>query len=230
MPPPMHEAFKTWDTPEESLESVEARIHDGAARDELHARAAQYARHILAVPWLALRPTDLVVEIGSGVGYIMQGVAEAAGLASINGLDVARGMIAHAEERIRRDGLPPGRFRFHHYDGVHMPWRDGTVDLFYSVAAIQHIPKPFAYNLFLEAHRCLRPGGTAFLHLLGWDFVPKQYLSFAEEVRNQVEGKTTHWHHYYDREELEALFTHGLGAPRRIVLQDGVSIWVAWQK
>ena len=226
----MREAFQTWDTPEESLESVEERIHDGAPRAKLHERAAEYARHILAVPWLALRPTDAVVEIGSGVGYIMQAVAEAAGLQRITGLDVAMGMIAHAEERIRRDRLSSERYRFQHYDGVHMPWEDGTVDLFYSVAAIQHIPKPFAYNLFLEANRCLRPGGTAFLHLLGWGFVSQQYLSFAEEIRNQVSGATTHWHHYYDREELEALFTHALGSPRRILMEDGVSIWVAWQK
>jgi len=226
----MHEAFKTWDLANESLESVEDRIHDGAPREKLHERAAECAQRVLSVPWLRVAPEAAVAELGPGVGYIMQAMAQQAGLARIHGLDVAPAMIAHANARIRRDGLSPERFRFEHYDGVHFPWKDDTLDLFYSIAAVQHIPKPYAYNAFFEMNRCLKPGGTAFLQLLSWDFVPRQYHSFAEEVRNQVTGATTHWHHYYDREELEAILTHGLKPSMRILVPDGVSIWMAWRK
>jgi ubiquinone/menaquinone biosynthesis C-methylase UbiE len=227
----MQDAFKTWDIADETLESVEARIHDGVPREKLHARADGYAKRVLnAAPWLRVQPSDTIVEVGPGVGYIMQAVAERCGAAAITGLDVAPAMIGHAQARLQRDGLSPDRFRFQHYDGVHFPWPDASVDLFYSVAAIQHIPKPFAYNVFLEIHRCLRPHGTAVLHLLSWEFVADGQVNFAEEIRHQVTGTQTHWHHFYDRTELETIVQHVLKAStHRIDARHG-SIWLAWQK
>jgi ubiquinone/menaquinone biosynthesis C-methylase UbiE len=226
----MHDAFKAWDLAEEPLEAVEARIHDGAPREGLRERGLECAQRILAVPWLSLRPEDTVVEVGSGVGYIMQAVAERSGLARVTGLDVAPSMIAHAKARLRRDGLPLERFRFERYDGLTFPWPDATVDLFYSIATIQHIPKPHAYQVLLEMHRCLKPGGTAFIQVLSWDFMHKHGISFATEIQNQIRGAKTHWHHYYDTRELEAILTHGLEAPYRIIASDGTSLWAAWRK
>jgi SAM-dependent methyltransferase len=227
----MQDAFKTWDIAEESLESVEARIHDGVPREKLHARAGGYARRVLgAAPWLRLGHADTIVEVGPGVGYIMQAVAEQSGAAAITGLDVAPSMIAHAHARLVRDALSPERFRFQHYDGVHFPWADGTVDLFYSVAAIQHIPKPFAYNMFLEMQRCLRPGGTAVLHLLSWEFVARGQVNFADEIRHQVTGAQTHWHHFYDQTELATIVQHVLNASKHRIDAGHGSIWLSWQK
>lgn len=227
----MHDAFKTWDAASETLEAVEARIHDGVPLGQLHERAGGYARRVLrAAPWLHVRPADAVVEVGPGVGYIMQAIADQAGIDRVSGLDVAPSMIAHAEARLKRDGLSAERFRFLHYDGANFPWPDGTIDLFYSVAAIQHIPKPFAYNVFLEMHRCLRPGGTAIVHLLSWEFVSRGHVDFAAEVRRQVAGVHTHWHHFYDRTELETIVRHVLKASRHRLDEERGSLWLAWQR
>lgn len=227
----MHDAFRTWDAPGETLEAVEARIHDGVPREKLHERAGAYAKQIRrAAPWLRIGSTDLVVEVGPGVGYVMEAIAEQSGAATITGLDVAPSMIAHAEARLKRDGLPPDRFRFQAYDGVHFPWPDGAVDVFYSVAAIQHIPKPHAYNVFLEMHRCLKPGGTAIVHLLSWEYVAAGRVDFADEVRRQVAGAHTHWHHFYDRTELETIVRHVLKAARHRLDEESGSFWLAWQK
>src|SRR6185436_4682690 len=96
----------------ETLESVEARIHDGAPLDRLHDRARGYARQVLkTAPWLSVKRGDTIVEVGPGVGYIMQAVAEQCGAAVITGLDVAAGMIAHAQARLRRDKLSPEQFQ-----------------------------------------------------------------------------------------------------------------------
>ena len=227
----MHEAFKAWDAAQETLESIEDRIHDGVPREKLLDRGAGYAARVLAAPtWMKLRPKDLVVEIGSGVGYVMQALADQAGLERVTGLDVAPAMIEHAKARLQRDGLPAERFAFQHYDGITLPWKDGTVDLFYSVAVVLHIPKPLAYHLMLEIQRCLKPGGTAVLQTLSWDFLPHHHLSFAQEIENQVKGTTTHWHHFYDRIELETILTHGLHVREQRIAQEGASIWVAWRK
>ena len=73
----MNDAFKTWDAAGETLESVEARIHDGIPVDRLHDRARSYARRVLkTAPWLSVKSSDAIVEVGPGVGYIMQAVAE----------------------------------------------------------------------------------------------------------------------------------------------------------
>jgi ubiquinone/menaquinone biosynthesis C-methylase UbiE len=227
----MQDAFKTWDAAGETLEAVEARIHDGVPREKLHERAAGYARRVLrAAPWLRVNRSDTIVEVGPGVGYIMQAVAEQSGAAAITGLDVAPSMIAHAEARLQRDGLSADRFRFQQYDGVRFPWPDETIDLFYSVAAIQHIPKPFAYNVFLEMQRCLRPRGTAVIHLLSWDFVARGHVNFADEIRHQVSGAHTHWHHFYDRAELETILRYVLKASTSRFDEEHGSIWMAWQK
>lgn len=227
----LHDAFKTWDAAGETLESVEARIHDGVPREKLHERAASYARRVLrAAPWLRVHPTSTIVEVGPGVGYIMQAIAEQSGATTVTGLDVAPSMIAHGEARLVRDGLSRERFRFQHYDGVHFPWPDDAVDVFYSVAAIQHIPKPYAYNVLLEMHRCLRPGGTAVVHLLSWDFVARGQVNFADEIRHQVTGVHTHWHHFYDQTELETIVRHVLQASRHRIDEERGSIWLSWQR
>jgi ubiquinone/menaquinone biosynthesis C-methylase UbiE len=228
----MHAAFKVWDTAGESLESIEARIHDGVPRHQLLERAAGFAVRVLSLPpWLELRPEDTVVEVGPGVGYVMQALAEQSGVAHVTGLDVAAAMADFGRARIRRDGLSADRFRFELYDGVTFPWPDGTVDLFYSVAAIQHIPKPYAYNVLLEMQRCLKPGGTAVVQTLSWELLPRQqHITFAQEIKNQISGATTHWHHFYDAQELEAILSYGLRASRKRIETEDVSIWAAWQK
>jgi ubiquinone/menaquinone biosynthesis C-methylase UbiE len=226
----MEDAFKTWDAAGETLESVETRIHDGVPLDRLHDRARGYAQRVLkTAPWLSVKRDDTIVEVGPGVGYIMQAIAERSGAAAITGLDVAAGMIAHARARLHRDGLSPERFQFREYDGLHFPWPDDSVDLFYSVAAIQHIPKPYAYNILLEMQRCLRPRGTAVVHLLSWEFVARGH-DFAAEIHRQLTGAHTHWHHFYDRTELETIVRYALKASRhRVELEHG-SLWLAWQK
>lgn len=227
----MHDAFKVWNLADESLEAVEARIHDGVPPEKLHDRAAGFALRVQrAAAWLQVRPTDEVVEVGSGVGYVMQAFAQQTGVEHVTGLDVAPTMVAQARARLQRDGLPAERFRFEVYDGVTFPWSDGSIDLFYSVAAIQHIPKPYAYNVLLEMQRCLKPGGTAVVQLLTWDILARHHTGFAEEIRNQIRGTTTHWHHFYDRIELEAILKHGLHAREHSLGTEDISIWAAWRK
>jgi protein-L-isoaspartate O-methyltransferase len=185
----MEDAFKTWDAADESLEAIEARIHDGVERNRLTDRARGYARRVvMAAPWLSLRPSAVVVEVGPGVAYVMQAVAELAGLDRIRGLDVAPAMVGHARARLRRDGLSEERFQLELYDGVTSPWPDGMADLCYSVAAIQHVPKPFAYNILFEMHRCLAAGGTAVVHVLNWSAVTEYGFSLRNESTARSSG------------------------------------------
>jgi SAM-dependent methyltransferase len=224
-------AFETWEASNESLEQVEARIHDGVPQNELLSRARRYVARIIELfPWFSIASGKPPVEIGPGVGYIMQAFAEATGVQTVIGLDVAAGMIRHARTRLARDGLSTQRFQFEIYDGVHLPWNEGEIGAFYSVAAMQHIPKPYAYNLLFEIHRCLAPGGCVAIHLLSWGHLPYSGVSIRSEVANQISDATGHLHHYWDRIEIDAIMKHGVMPRDYHVHEDEDLIWIGWRK
>lgn len=226
----MHDAFKIWDNPAEPLSSVEARIHDGAPTEALRKRAADYVGQIRHCALVRLRPDAAAVEVGSGVGYIMEEFARRTGVKRVTGLDVAPAMVERARERLARDGVDFAEFDFALYDGKTFPWPDGSIDFFYSVASIQHIPKPYAYNVLFEVQRCLKTGGGAVIHLLAWDQLSSESFSFVDEVKRQISNQVTHWHHFYDEIELRAICDNALKpASFRITPVPG-SVWLSWVK
>jgi hypothetical protein len=62
-----------WNDPTESLENVNRRIHDGVPLESLAARAQSYVDQIVGLfPYARLKDSASIMEIGSGVGYIME--------------------------------------------------------------------------------------------------------------------------------------------------------------
>jgi SAM-dependent methyltransferase len=218
---------KVWNDPNESLEGVIGRIHDGVPVELLEARGQSYVDQIFDLFPYA-RPADgaSIMEIGSGVGYIMEAMdkgARARGitLGKIMGLDIAEHMLERAKSRLSGNPI----FSFMRYDGLHVPLPDRSLDLIYSVACLQHVPKPYVYNLFFEIRRLLKSDGHAVVHLLGFKFLPKQekLSPWRDEIRQQIYKIEGHWHHFYSVEELQ----HVLQASsfKHIDIRDGESIW-----
>jgi len=142
--------------------------------------------------------------------------------ATITGLDIAENMLAKA--KLRLGGSGP--YRFLHYDGITVPLPDASLDFVYSVAALQHVPKPYVYNLFFEIRRLLKPAGFAVLHLLSFKHLPEQeqHSPWRHEVRRQIGRDTGHWHHFYSRTELENVLQVGTGFSSVDIRENG-SIW-----
>lgn len=212
---PLSAAAEAWNNPDESLDSIERRIHDGFPVEQLDHRADLYCNDLFArFPYM--RPKDgwRAMEVGSGVGYIMQGMArrfDAQGVKNytITGLDIAEHMLAKAKERIGGDP----RYAFQHYDGVNVPLPDGSLDFIYSVAAIQHIPKVYVYNLFFEFKRLLKPDGFGVFQFLPFRDLHKQnvHTPWRHEISQQVANAPGHWHNFYTTEELENVLRDGTG-------------------
>jgi ubiquinone/menaquinone biosynthesis C-methylase UbiE len=222
-------AFKTWDRAE-SLGSIERRIHDGVPVSMLHERADNYLNTLsTAFPWTLPRKGAVILEIGSGVGYIMQAASAKLRPSRIIGLDVAPAMIEKAKERLARDrvGIPA---EFLAYDGITIPLDDQSIDFIYSVACLQHIPKPYVYNLFGEMLRILKPGGAAALHFLSFSVlkIRKDSFDFKLETAQQLAGAEGHWHHFYSREELIQVLTNGYDAQRVEVKEIQGALWAAF--
>jgi len=226
-------AARTWDDPAEPIEATNARIHDGVPLERLADRADTYVRSIFdQFGRINVRATRRIMEIGSGTGFIMEGVERylgARGVApdSIAGLDIAPNMLAKAKSRIG-DRRP---FEFMLYDGLTIPVANDSVDLVYSVAALQHVPKLYVYNLFLQIARILKPDGFAVMHFLSVRHIPEQVRAepWAVEIRRQLNNETGHWHHFYAAEELQYVLRYGSGF-QYVDVRDGDSLWVCVSK
>jgi ubiquinone/menaquinone biosynthesis C-methylase UbiE len=146
---------------------------------------------------------DRVLEVGSGVGWIMQATAEGyPDITEVVGLDISENMIKRAQERWTH---PLARWVL--YDGMHFPFEDDHFDVVYSCAALQHVEKHHAFFIFKEIDRVLKPGGHAVLHLLYTAVLSHNSTSFEEECRNHIENRRdAHWHHFYSYDELVEVF------------------------
>jgi SAM-dependent methyltransferase len=226
-------AAATWNDPNETLESVNARIHDGVPLEKLEERADSYIRGIFGhFPYVRLPNRPVCLEIGSGTGYIMEALNRELlrrlnPPGSITGLDIAENMLARASRRLSGQGP----FRFLHYDGVNVPAPGESFDFIYSVAALQHVPKPYVYNLFFEVHRLLRPAGFAAFTLLSFNYLPTQerFIRWRDEINRQIKLEVGHWHHYYSKDELDNVLKAGTGFPY-VDVRDEDGIWVCAHK
>lgn len=232
-PDTTHIAFKTWEAEGESLESVEARIHDGAPIDLLKQRASGYLELFDRLfPGLDLPERPAVMEIGSGVGYVIEAAIKRYRPGRIVGLDVASGMIGKARERLQRDGIDCSAIDFVHYDGVDAPLPDDSFDLIYSVACLQHAPRPYCYRALMEAQRLIRPGGRVLIHLLAYSHFREHMTPslFSAEVEQQIGLREGHWHHYYSIDEMDAVLRHGLDARNPLVKEHAGSLYLSFGK
>ena len=94
-----------------------------------------------------------VLDLGCGTGYWTQRLAEHYPDAAITGLDLAPGMLAHAQAQYG-DAI-----RWQQGDAAALPLSDASVDLVFSNLAIQWCPDIGA--VMQELARVLAPGGQA---------------------------------------------------------------------
>lgn len=221
-------AAAAWDVSGETEEHVSQRIHDGVSLSQLSSRADSYVSQVLN---LAGCSPARVLEIGPGMGYILQGMSKRLPASSLSGLDISQSMIEKASARLNRVGITASLYP---YDGVNTPFPGGAFDLIYSVATLQHIPKPYVYNLFFEINRLLSHDGCAVLHFLHVSMLREQegFMPWMEEIAQQV-GKPHisernshgHWHHFYCAEELDWILKMTGFSDVRISIREG-SVWV----
>lgn len=214
--PATHIAFRTWEARGETLESVEARIHDGASIRHLHDRADSYLKTFERLfPGSAPDRSARIMEIGSGVGYVIEAALRRYKPSKIIGLDVAQGMIDVAKRRLTRDRVNTSNIEFVHYDGVDVPLPAESLDFIYSVASLQHAPRPYCFRALMEAYRLIRRGGVVFIHLLDYSHFAEHATTetFKQELQLQIRQHEGHWHHYYTAQEIEAVLRYGIGVP-----------------
>lgn len=127
----------------------------------------------------ALRPGDVVVDLGSGAGFdCFLAAARVGPTGRVIGVDMTPEMVERARALARRDGVTNVEFRLGEIEAL--PVANGLADMVISNCVINLSPeKP---RVFAEAFRVLRPGGV----LMVSDLVLRRPL--PERVRASVEA------------------------------------------
>jgi arsenite methyltransferase len=104
----------------------------------------------------ALRPGEIVIDLGSGAGFDCFLAAEQVGASGrAIGIDMTHEMLAKARGNAARIGVANVEFRLGELE--HLPVADNTADVVISNCVINLVPDKA--QVFREAFRVLKPGG-----------------------------------------------------------------------
>jgi ArsR family transcriptional regulator len=126
----------------------------------------------------AVPPGAEVVDLGTGAGRMLPGLAARAG--RVIGVDASPSLLDEARRRARTLGPAPVELRLG--DIEHLPLRDHEVDSALAHMVLHHVPEPA--RALREVARVLRPGGA----LLIGDFVRHDDESMRQRAGDQWLG------------------------------------------
>jgi ubiquinone/menaquinone biosynthesis C-methylase UbiE len=145
-----------------------------------------------------IRPTDVVMDLGCGIGRVARYVAGCC--ANLWAVDASETMLSLARKRLEE----LENIRFARSEGTRVPSIESeSVDFVYSILTLQHLEREDAFLLLREVHRVLRPGGAAFFTFPNFlsDVYLEAFLAYAErsEVENPARAR------FYTPEEVRRL-------------------------
>src|SRR6516162_7008979 len=106
-------------------------------------------------------PSGKVLDVGTGPGTLVRGIARSFPGLQVYGIDLSEDMIRLARAHARREQLTE-RVHFESCDVAHLPYPDQTFDVVVSTISMHHwseITQPLR-----ELHRVLRPGGRVWIY------------------------------------------------------------------
>jgi ubiquinone/menaquinone biosynthesis C-methylase UbiE len=128
----------------------------------------------IAAAKMAIRPGDVVLDLGCGPGADLPAFAEAAGRSGrVTGIDRDPDAVRQATERTA--GLPQVEVREGDIHSLDIP--AASVDKAHTDRVLQHVPDPRA--ALAEARRVLRDSGTAVFAEPDWDTLVIDYPDLA---------------------------------------------------
>ena len=141
------------------------------------------ARHLLAL--LKIHPAN-ALDLGCGTGEMLALLAEKFPAEKLSGLDLARGMIERARERL----LSCPRVVLQTGDMESLPYPDASFDLVVSNLALQWLESPS--RAFTEARRVLRAKGCFLFTTLAACTLPELHTAY-KKVFGQVDHFPRFW-------------------------------------
>ena len=141
---------------EDAFFFVDTRLpYRGGEHERFWSGGEEVVSRMLEMLGVELEPTDVVVDIGCGIGRLTRALAARA--AEVLALDVSSEMLARAQQL----NAQLGNVHWLHGDGTTLaPIADSSVDACFSHVVFNHIPDPaITLGYVREMGRVLRPGG-----------------------------------------------------------------------
>ncbi len=115
---------------------------------------------------LALRPGERVLDVGTGVGLLALGIADAVGPSGrVCGIDISESVL----EIARRQTGSRATIELRAADATSVPYEDDSFDVGVSTQVYEYVPDVNA--ALRELCRVLRPGGRALVIDTDWDSI-----------------------------------------------------------
>jgi ubiquinone/menaquinone biosynthesis C-methylase UbiE len=147
-----------------------------------------YLRPLL-VDQLNLRGNERVLDFGCGTGTLALMIKKSCPGCSVTGIDVDPQVLGIAREKSRGAGVD-----FAEYDGITLPFADGSFDKVVTSFVLHHLTTSQKAVALKEIHRVLRKGGE--LHVLDFGVPESRYaaiigsfLKHLEPVEDNLRGK-----------------------------------------
>lgn len=219
---------KVWQR-EDPLYILNHRLHDGVKPDQLAKRAEDRVERFFVRHFPNAIPTQnaKVLELGSGVGWIMQAfLQQFPCTTSITGLDISANCIQKARKR-----WLDNRANFVLYNGISIPFADNSFHNIYSVSCLQHIEKHAAFLILTDLYRVLQPGGHATLHFLDISHITHARHGYFTYCKDYLAGRENmHRLYFYTAEELQVLLQTVIGVQAFSIIREGTSLLVYFSK
>ena len=167
-------------TPEPEVMDSESEARDYDAMDHEQVNAS------FCADLLAIRPRPRhVLDAGTGTALIAIELCRRSPETRVDGIDLARHMLALAAQNVRRAGME-GRIRLSWLDAKATAWPDGAFDAVISNSLVHHIPDPRA--VFAEMWRLVADGGVLFVRDLARPADAAQVESLADRYASAPDG------------------------------------------
>ena len=149
--------------------------------DEIRSGYFTKAMRDAAIELAHLSPNDIVADVGTGTGFVIEGLASQ--VSKVYGFDQSPEMLAVAQRNV----TPFDNVELRQALGEALPLPDGSLDAVFGNMYLHHAPNPQA--AIVELVRLLRPGGRLVLtdldaHDQAWmlETMADRWLGFERNV------------------------------------------------
>lgn len=181
----------------ESINVTKNSFEKSFKEEKFYNKQTQDDKHLnLILNMIKVQDKDIVLDLGTGSGYLAFALAEEHPKNKVIGIDIVEERL-HINERLAEDKNLKN-VQFINYDGIKLPFKDESMDIIYTRYALHHFPD--IRGTFKEIKRVLKPHGKIILS----DPMPNEndeYRFVDKFMKKKPDGHIK----FYTKEEFEKI-------------------------